>query len=176
MTMQASGLLLAGLGAAALAAPAAAQDLPRFDLSGGWSRLSADEVDLDAIVARGTFHLNDHIGAEVEGQFGVSEDSVGPIDVELDSGYGIFGRGDIQVLDTLGLFGRIGYVDVEIDASLPGFSLSESGDGWAAGVGGELFFLGPAGANGVRADYTRYEFDDGDADGFSISFVHRFGR
>ena len=35
-----------------------------------------------------------------------------------------------------------------------------------------MFF---AGNNGVRVDYTRFDFEDGEADVFGLSYVRRFG-
>src|SRR5262245_62093633 len=131
MTIRTLGLV-AAFGAGAVASPALAVDLPRFDLGAGYPRLPAEGVDLHAVALGGTFHLNDNIGAEAEGQFGVSEESVGPVEVKLDRSLAVFARGDIQLLDTFGLFGRIGYVDMEVEGSLFGASGSDSEAGWAA--------------------------------------------
>ena len=165
------------LGAAAFASSAMAQDAGTLDLGGGWQRSSLDaggaSADLDSVFVRGGYHLTPNFSGEIEGHFGIGDDSVGGATVELDNAFGVFARGGIPVADTLALFGRIGYVNAEISASAGPFSASDSDSGWAAGVGGEFFLDG---ANGFRADYTRYEFDDLDADAFSINYVRRFGR
>ncbi|MGD2133616.1 MAG: porin family protein [Maricaulaceae bacterium] len=166
----------AALGAAALSVPALAQDAGTLDISGGWQRSSFDvggaSADVDSVFARGTYHLTPHFAGEAEAHFGIGDDDVGGATVELDNAFGIFARGGIGIADSVAVFGRVGYVNAEVSASAGPFAASDTDSGWAAGVGGELFLAGP---NGVRADYTRYEFDDGDADAFSISYVRRFG-
>jgi hypothetical protein len=75
------------------------------------------------------------------------------------------------------LFGRIGFgvTEIEFEVSGPGFSdsASESEGTIGLGVGGQYFFDG---LNGVRAEYTRYDFQDdgGDIDAVSISYVRKF--
>ena len=165
--------VLAGFGATVLATPGHAQVLENFDISGGYARLSDDDVDLDAVVVRGTIHANRYLSGELEVNFGVGDDMLAGSTVELDSNWGVYARGDLPLSDTGAVFARIGYVDQQTTSTLGSASMSSNQDGWAAGVGGEVFFRGP---NGVRVDYTHYDFDGEQSDAIAIAYVRRFSN
>lgn len=171
---------LAAASAIAISSPVAAQDAPRFDVGAGYGRLYVEDIedyDFGALQLRGTIHFNDYLGAEIETQLGVTEYTfntpAGSIDLELERAFGAFARAGFPVLDTLTLFGRVGYVDATIEASAGGASDSVSDNGFALGAGGEFVY----GQTGLRADFTHYEFDDDDvsANGFALSVFYRFG-
>ena len=53
-----------------------------------------------------------------------------------------------------------------------GAAASESEGALSYGAGAQYMFDG---VNGVRADYTRYDFDEGgDMDSFGLAYVRRF--
>ena len=163
---------LAGLGAIVVSTSAFGQSFGVVDVSAGYTRLSDDNLDLDAATLRGTVHATRNLGGEVEVNFGVGDDALGAAQVELDSNWGVYARGDLPIADSGAVFARVGYVDQQTTSTIGGTSTSNSQDGWAAGVGGEFFVFG---LNGVRIDYTHFEFDDDSADAASISFVRRVG-
>lgn len=164
-------LALVSLTAVLMATPAAfAQS--NVELSGGYTHLEAEDAELGALTGRGTYFFNRYLGAEGEFSIGVQDEDVGGGTIELDNSLGAFGVLRAPVSERAELFGRVGYARSEFNASVPGIgSASGDVDGLAYGVGGKLFFTERL---GVRADVTRYEGDDGEADAFTIGAVVKF--
>lgn len=170
-------LIAASLSVLALTATASAQDAPQFTLGAGYERFDLDGVDLDSFVLRGGYDFNQYFGVEGQLNLGLGDDTVDvlgtPVDVELNYAAGVFGVVRPWSNDQASVFLRAGYTVADAEASLPGYNVSDNDNAWAFGAGGEWFF---SGNNGVRVDYTRYEFDEGsDADSFGIAYVRRFG-
>lgn len=167
-------IALATLSAVALTAGVSAQDRT-VDLSIGYDRVDFDGLEFDAVSLRGGYNFTENFAVEGQASFGLSDETVGGVDVELNHSFGVFGVARAPFNEgQSAVFGRIGYTTNEIEASAGGFSAAGDDEAWAFGVGGEHFFNG--GAHGVRADYTRFEFDEGgDADAFGLSYVYRFG-
>jgi hypothetical protein len=164
-------LALASLLAIAAVAPVAVAQ-GNVELSGAYSHVDGDAGDLGAITARGTYFFNRYLGAEAEASFGIDDTNVGPATVELDNSFGAFGVLRAPVADRFELFGRLGYATTSFSASAPGLgSASADVDGLAYGVGGKFFITD---SFGIRADASRYEGDDAEADVFSIGGVFRF--
>ena len=71
------------------------------------------------------------------------------------------------------LFIRGGYGSTRLRASAPGVSVSDSEESWNYGAGGQYFFDAN---NGVRAEYTRHDFNHnaGSADAWAVSYVRKF--
>ena len=164
--------------AAAIAAPAAAQSLssPTWYGSAGYANLSTEDSDvsLDALTGRVGARFNPYFGAEGELSVGVGEEEVLPgVDLKLSHDAAIYGVAAFPVAENFELFGRLGYGTTEIEASGGGFTASEDGESWNYGVGANYFIDG---VNGVRADYTRRDFQDdgGEADVWTINYVRRF--
>ena len=160
----------------AVAAPAFAQSV---DGSIGYSKVDADGLDLGAVTARLTWNFNDVLGIEGEGSIGVDDDRVsfaGPpatnVDVELKHTAAIYGVAGVPFGENGRLFARVGYGTQKIEASSAGVAIDGSEESVNYGVGAQFFFDG---ANGIRADYTKHDFNDsGDADVWSVSYVRRF--
>lgn len=155
--------------------------------------LDFDGPDFDAFTLRGGYQFNDFFSVEAEGSLGLSEDSIGDFDFEDENGNPVTGQADAELNHEIGafvkgsypmsptfdVFARAGVVDASIDVdatvnqgadSFPG--VDNGGDlGFAVGGGAEWMF---AGKNGLQAEYTRYEFDNGDADAATISYVRKF--
>lgn len=168
----------AAVAVAAIAAPAAAQSFqdPSWYVSGGYANVSAEDADvsLDAVTTRVGARFNPYFGAEGELSIGVGEEEVAPgVDANLNYDAAIYAVGAVPVSPNLELFARAGYGTSEIEVSGGGLTLAEDGDSWNYGVGANYFIDG---LNGVRADYTRRDFQDdgGEADVWSISYVRRF--
>jgi len=166
----------AAVGLTAFAAPAFAQSL---DGSLAYTAVDADGLDLGALTARLSWVSSGIFGIEGEASFGVRDDTVsftGPpavmTDVELKHQVAIYGTAGVPVGESGRLFARVGYGTQKIEASIPGFAGAGSDESLNYGVGAQFLFDGK---NGVRADYTRLDFDDGgDADTWSIGYVRRF--
>lgn len=163
-------LALASLLAIAAAPLAVAQG--NVELSGAYSNVDGDGADVGALTGRGTVFFNRYLGAEGEISVGIDDANIGGGTVELDNSLGAFGVLRAPVSDRVELFGRVGYAATEFNASVPGLgSASADVDGLAYGVGGKIFLTD---SFGIRADASRYEGDDAEADVFSIGGVFRF--
>ena len=170
-------LIAASLSVLVLTAAASAQDEPQFTLGAGYERFDVDGVDLDSLALRGGYDFSQYFGVEGQLNIGLGDDTVDvlgtDVDVELNYAAGVFGVVRPWSNEQASVFLRAGYTVADVEASAAGISVSDNDDAWAYGVGGEWFF---SGNNGVRVDYTRYEFDEGtDADAFGITYVRRFG-
>ena len=179
-------MLSAAAAAAALfaAGAASAQMAPLYG-SIGYSHYGAEvdgeELNLGAITGRLGARLHPNFAVEGEGSFGVrdEEETGGGFTASLGLNHQVLGYavGVIPVSPNAELFGRIGYgvTELEFEITGPGISqtASESEGTIGLGVGGNYFFDG---VNGVRAEYTRYDFQDdgGDIDSVSISYVRKF--
>lgn len=164
--------------AASIAVPAAAQSLssPTWYGSAGYSNLSTEDSDisLDALTGRVGARFNPYFGAEGELSVGLGEEELAPgIDASLNYDAAVYGVAAFPVSQNFEVFGRVGYGTTELEASGGGVTVTEDGDSFNYGVGANYFFDG---ANGVRADYTRRDFqnDGGEADVWSINYVRRF--
>lgn len=122
-------------------------------------------------------------GAEVEGSFGLTDDSADVVnatgaavlDQKIDYQLAAFALGRLPVLEKVNLLGRLGYHTTEISETetdiLGAVERSYSTDGLAYGVGAE-YNLSPR--TSIRADYTVYDFDGPDADAVSLSVLRKF--
>ena len=123
------------------------------------------DVDLGAITGHAGYIFNDYFAVEGELGFGVADESFSESGVTVDVGLnyvvGVYGVGILPVGDKLNLFARAGFVQAELEASASGggitFSDSESDEGYALGVGTSFDFTDNV---YLRADYTRYVFDE----------------
>lgn len=130
-------------------------------VSGGYTQFDGDGgADLGAITGRVGVDLTPNFAIEGEGSFGVKGDS----GTDLDSEFGAFVVGKLPISPSFDLFARVGASRIETS---PG----GSEDGLAYGAGG-TFNLTPI--DGIRADWTRHDYDAGDADAYSLSYVRKF--
>jgi len=122
-------------------------------------------------------------GAEIEGSFGVNDESdtvdlgAGPLDVDtgIDTQIAAFAVARLPVSNRFNVFSRVGYhnteIDVEVDDGITVIEDTVSTDGIAYGVGAEYAFDPKT---SIRADYTRYDFDGPDADAVSLAIARKF--
>lgn len=160
------------LAAAMGAAPASAQ----LYVGGGVAVFQADagtdEVELGAFMARAGFDISDNFALEAEGAIGLQDDdftiSGTSYDVGIDNEVGGFAvlKAPVGPID---VFGRVGYANFSIDDDSPG-SLAPDGSGLAygGGINFNILFLR------ARAEYTRYEVDEGELDSLALSALLRF--
>ena len=179
-------MLSAAVAAAALfaASAASAQMAPLYGTVGYThygAEVEGEELNLGAITGRLGTRLHPNFAVEGEASLGVrdEEESGGGFTASLGLNYQAlaYAVGIIPIAPNAELFGRVGYgvTDIEVEFTGPGISesASESEGTIGLGVGGQYFFDG---RNGVRAEYTRYDFQDdgGDIDSVSISYVMKF--
>lgn len=170
-------LFLAASAAALMATPALAQDTGVYG-SIGYSQLDGSEANVGAVTGRLGTKFTPIFGVEGEASFGVKDDDVqfapaltGQVELEYDAA--AYVTATLPLSPNLDLFARAGYGVTEVKADVAGFSAREDGDSFNYGAGANLFF---GGRNGVRADWTRREFQDdgGEFDIYSVSYVRRF--
>ncbi len=141
----------------------------------GYSHTSPGDLDLGAIQGRLGYRFNNWFGVEGELATGIKDDEVSvasgvDFDVGLEHQEAIYAVGFFPLTEQLELVGRVGYGNTEIESDELG--TSADGQSWNFGAGAQYHFDG---VNGVRVDYTRYEFeDDGDADVWSIAYSRKF--
>lgn len=97
-------------------------------------------------------------------------------EIGLDYLAGLYGKYTLPVSDRIDLYGRAGYAFAEIDSTLTTvggeeFKIGGSESGFAFGGGAGLDLNE---SSTVRLDYTRYEFDDANADGVNVSYEYKF--
>jgi len=171
--------------AALVLAPAAAQAqtselFERDDsvhLGAGYTVLDSDaaDVEYDAITLRGGYDYNRYFGGELDVLVGLGDESVNLAGVsastELDYGVAGFGKASFPLNDRVSVFARAGYAYFEGDASVAGLGASGGEGGAALGAGAELNL---SERDAVRFDYTRYDLDDAEFDGFGLTYVRAF--
>jgi len=178
------------LPAAALAQTATATNSTGFYGTLGYLGQSTQGVDLGAIQGRLGYRFLPWLGIEGEGAFGVKDEKSSQtlngvtVDtkVRLRDQEAIYGVGFLPLGDQFELFGRVGYghEGAKVSASALGGGgpvtaiQKVAGDSWNFGGGGQWFWDAK---NGIRADYTRYEFtprNSGHADTWALSYVRKF--
>lgn len=161
--------LLAAVAAAVLAVPAAASAQEGLYVGGGYTQFSGDDVDVGAITGRVGYRFHPNFAVEGEGSFGVVDDDIGGVDVELDNSFGVYGVGVLPVTPRVDLFGRVGYHNTEVS----GGGFTAEADGVAFGGGAQW---NVSDRFGIRGEYTRLEGDDDGVNTFGVSGVWRLGR
>ncbi len=170
--------LAAGVGAAALMAPAASAQLYAgagytiFQADAG----SAGDLNLGTLMGRVGYKTNPFFGVEGEFSFGVQDESFDvlgtTVDIGIDNQYGVFAVGVLPVPMVGDLFARGGYASFTLDASASGIgSVAEDGSGLAYGGGVMLNFIP---FTKLRLEYTRYEPEDGEFDSLGVSGLFTF--
>lgn len=166
--------LLAAAAAVALLGAASAASAENY-ASIGYSQLSGDDVDLGSVTGRLGMNVNQWFGVEGEVSLGVKDDTVSgtpAVNVKLKDQAGLFAVGRWPVGEGFNVLARVGYATTKIKASSGSTSNSDNEDGVAYGVGAQY----DMGANGVRLDYTKFDFGsgNGDADAWTLSYVRKF--
>ena len=164
-----------------VAAPALAQVAPAQVYGNvGYSHYGADldgeDVTLGTIDARLGARFGQYVGVEAEGGLGVKEESIdtgfGDVDIKIKNKLSAYGVGFLPIAPNADLFARIGFGRIELEAEGFGATASDDDTAVSYGAGAQYFFDG---MNGVRAEYTRYEFDEGgDIDSLGVSYVRKF--
>lgn len=168
-------------GAVLCAAPAMAQIgpiNPSYYGTLGYNDFSGQGADLGAVTGRLGARLTPYLGAEGEVSAGVGGDHFdaahGGQSVHLNDQYAGYAVGYLPVKPNIDLFARAGFGHTDLHTSSSGFAADAGADSWNFGAGGQYFFDH---ANGVRADYTRQDYQCSHCDGadvWSLSYVRKF--
>ena len=173
-------IILSAAAVSLFAVPAMAQSLqsPTYYGTLGYSQMQGDDTDLGAVTGRLGAKLTPYLGVEGETSFGVGHDDVSfaGVDGKVEHRYDVaaYGVATLPVQPNFDLFARVGYGVTEVKASAAGVAASDHSDSVNYGVGANYHLDG---VNGIRADWTRRDFQDdnaGEADVYSLSFVRKF--
>lgn len=158
----------------------------------GYANTHGDGVNLGTIQGRLGYRFNDWFGVEGELAGGVKDDDVSTTvgastvtgKAKIEHQEAIYGVGFLPVGTNWDLIGRVGYGHTkgkvsDVTVTGPGGTASNlsgtaDGDSWNFGVGAQYHWDG---LNGIRADYTREEFQgsgSGHGDVWSIAYSRRF--
>lgn len=172
--------IICGLIAAVAVTGGVAAQSGEVRASAGYIRVDVDGRDFDAVAFTLGTDFNEYIGVEGQVDIGVGDEVLiacpaGDICItaltyiEMNYSAGLYAVANILQDEHFRMFARAGYAHIDMDAQ----SEPTGGDqGLSYGLGAEYLFDGQ---NGIRADYTRTDFDKfGDADRFSLSYVRRF--
>jgi outer membrane immunogenic protein len=154
--------IMAAVAAVALmAAPTAASAQAYVGL--GYTQFENDAGDVGAATGRLGYRFGPNFAVEGEASTGLDDDD----GVELNHNLGAYARGILPVTSNFDVHARFGYTTSQVDT--PFGDLED--DGIAYGAGAEYRFTP---GFGLRADWTRLEGDEAEADAISLGGVLNF--
>jgi hypothetical protein len=133
----------------------------------GYGNVDTDTAKVGALQARLGYKFTPNLGVEGEASFGVKDDNYGGVNVKLKDQFGAYVVGFVPVTPKAELFARVGYSGATFDTSLG----DRDADGVAYGVGGQYNVTDK---DGVRFDWTRHDYDAGNADVYALSYSRKF--
>ncbi len=161
---------------AAFAGAAQAQDAGKYYVEGGYANVHLQDENLGTANFGAGIKFNKYFGAEANASFGITEKSIteqnATVDIKVDNVVAAYLVGSYPVSANVEILGRVGFLRGEMNIKGGGLKVSVDDDAFAAGVGVRYFPNG--GVHGVRADFTRADFDGNDIDQLSVSYVRRF--
>ena len=135
------------------------------------------QADLKIIQGRLGYRFMPYVGIEGELATGLKSDTdtIGGVRVntKLKHEAAIYGVGFLPISPNTDILARVGYGTTKLRAKAAGVSATDSVESVNYGVGAQHHFDG---LNGVRADFTRQDFnhDQGHADVYTVGYVRRF--
>ena len=163
---------------ALMPAVALAQSESRAYATLGYTAVDTEQNELGAVTGRFGYKVLPWVGAELEAGVGVEDEA---FDVSIDGSGVIELKHDVAAYavaflplgDHFEAHARVGYGTTKIESSVAAVSVRGDGESFNYGFGASAFLDG---SNGVRADWTRREFQDdgGEADTWSVSYIRRF--
>lgn len=133
----------------------------------GYAGVDAEGANLGALQGRLGYKFTPMFGVEGEAAFGISDDTVSGVDVEMKHEVGVFGVVTAPISPSFDLFARAGYTGASFDTTLGDVDT----DGFAYGVGGQYNVTEK---DGIRLDWTRHDHDDAEADVWSVGYSRKF--
>ena len=158
--MKKLSMMAAAAALALMAVPATAS--AQWYAGAAYTNFDVEGEDLDAVTGRLGYRFSPHLAVEGEGTTGLDGD-----DTNLNYNAGIYGMAILPVSSNFDLHGRVGYQTTEVDTILG--DVSDDGIGYGVGA---TWRVTPG--LGIRADYTRMENDDAEADAISIGGAFNF--
>jgi len=150
----------------------AAEATSKAYVQGGASVVRVEDENFGVLNATAGYNFNRYVAVEGEAAFGVQDKKIDGVKAKIDYTVGAYVVGSLPVSQNVDLIGRIGAVQGKIKAKVG--NVSESFDDTAAAYGIGVRYFPNGGQNGVRADLTKYDFDDLEVNAFQVSYVRRF--
>lgn len=166
--------------AAALAVPVAATAAPvkpGFYIGGSYVFADVEDngsdldVDLDALMLRAGFQLNEYIAIEGRVGEGVQDDEVFGVKVELEEMYGAYVKAGLPTQTGFYPYALLGVTRGEISARGPGGRVSETDSDISYGVGVDYWFSGQLSGS---VEYTQFYDKDSSVSGLSLGVNYKF--
>lgn len=176
MTSLGKGLLITGLGITTALAGVGAQAEDNVYVEAGITQLTLSSggfsVKPTNALVRVGYQFTKNFSAEALGATSVSSDTLMGASFKVDSAFGAYLKGQVQVAPGFELFARVGWVRATLTGSAPGISLSSSDSSVSYGVGAQYLFT----RNWyVQGDYASYYDKSGDTiKGPSLGVGYRF--
>ena len=131
---------------------------------GSYNEDGFEEVNPTALVGRFGKYFNDNFALEGRLGIGLQDDSINflgtDVSLEIDTLFGVYGVGHINLNETSSVYGLIGFTRAEATASALGQSFSDDESGLSFGVGADI---GIGNNVALNIEYTQYlnksEFD-----------------
>lgn len=125
------------------------------------------DVDPTALVGKLGHFFNDNIAIEGRLGFGLQDDDILGVDVDIDRLFGIYGVFHASSSNETTFYGVLGYTDAEADFSGPGGSAEGDESSFSFGFGANI--------GGLNIEYMSYiDEDDTEATAISIGYVASF--
>ena len=141
----------------------------------GYSYVHSDPYGVSAVQGRLGARFGKYVGAEGELAFGVNSDTdtATGVALKLRNSYNGYVVGFLPVMTNVDLLARVGYGHTNLRYTAPGVTI-EPGENSVNYGGGAQVFLTPH--DGIRAEYTRFNFNHNnpDANVWSVSYVRKF--
>jgi outer membrane autotransporter protein len=136
-----------------------------------WSGGGLSVKPTNALVRVG-YDFTKNLAGELVATASVSSDTVQGISFKVDSGYGAYLKGKVDVAPNFELFARAGWVHATLSGAFMGISVSTSDSSFSYGAGLQYLFT----KNWyVQGDYASYYDKSGDTiKGPSVSVGYRF--
>ena len=162
-------LIAAAAAAVALVAgPAMAQDLESY-MNLGYSAIDAEGSDLGAGTIRVGTTVYQYFGVELEASLGLVNDGPVGAEIEMDKAAAVYAVGHLPIGENFEVMARAGWGRAAY--AVGPFDVTDSSLNY--GVAAQFTWDQN---NGVRADWTRHDFEDIslEADVWSLSYVRKF--
>ena len=170
------GLMITGLGIGAALGSIGAQAEGNGYVEGGLTQLTLSgggfSVKPSNALIRVGYQFTKNFSAELLGAASVSSDTLDGASFKVDSAYGAYLKGQVEVAPRFELFARVGWVHATLTGSAPGISLSSSDSSVLYGVGAQYQFTKNW---NLQGDYASYYDKSGDTiKGPSLGIGYRF--
>lgn len=159
--MKKFAMMAAVAAVAMMALPAAAH--AQWYAGAAYTNFDADGADIGAATGRLGYRFGPNFAVEGEGSVGLDDED----GVELNHNAGLYAVGIVPLTERFDLHGRVGYQQTEVGAPIGDFD--DEGLGYGVGA---TYRVTPN--VGVRADWTRLEGDEAEADAISVGAQFNF--